>query len=144
MQANLAPPPTWRTIFRVYEAPFAGEAQGYSFSLRRTTGFDYRKVKTSGQIAPASHSQGSLVTLRYPPPIGTLLFAVFWLGIVGTAIGSFSAAKILLAGFDYSLLIPIGIWLAGIALFTLPTWREIKKTKKLLTQLLELQLVDVS
>ncbi|MGI4874440.1 MAG: hypothetical protein ACRYFX_25065 [Janthinobacterium lividum] len=142
MQASIARPvkPKWIEFSTQLPAePFKGTVSANGFELQRI--IDYRNSmvpRITGQVVPAP-SGGSLVYLSHQLHPFTLVFACIWLFVVGSISLAvvqnwFSSREIGLAD-----LIPLGMLVFGVCLFTIPFWLEVRQSRPQLLKLLELQ-----
>lgn len=143
VQGLLAAPTvwTWRNAFKTETptAPFRGAVQGSGFTMQRI--IDYRNSmlpRISGAVRPAPGRPGSVLELKHQLHPFVLAFAAVWLMGVGSAALATLGAGIGGGGLDWPSLIPVGMLVVGLALFTVPFWLEVGKSRPLLIDRLAL------
>ncbi|MCB2377214.1 hypothetical protein LGH70_06445 [Hymenobacter sp. BT635] len=141
VQANLPGPFTWHSLFAAKaSALFRGEVKANTFTLRRTISYQNSWLpQITGWVEPDTDAEGSIVILRHRVRPAVLTFGAVWfLGVVLAAIRPFWLT--LATGiFAAELLIPLGMLTFGLVLFTGPFWLEVRKSRHLLINLLQLQ-----
>jgi len=124
---------------------FSGSVAGNQFTISRV--IDYRNSmlpRISGEVS-AGLTQGSRLRLRHQLHPLVLAFAALWLSIVGSVVaglgwalvqGSFRAVG---KGSVWPSLIPVGMFVVGVLLFTVPFWAEVRQSRPRLIELLRLE-----
>lgn len=140
VQASLAPPPGSQAaaVAGDHAKPFKGTVGLAAFELRRV--IDYRNDMLpliSGTVASAG--RGSAVQLRHQLHPLVLVFGALWLLIVGGVAASIAQLWWSSGKFDQNYLIPFGMFFFGVILLLVPFWLEVRKSRALLQQLLELE-----
>lgn len=140
VQSQTAEPPTWRGLFAgSTPTAFQGRVNSDSFVLKRV--INYRndmRPQITGWVEPALASRGSSVRLRHHLDPVTMVFAAVWLTAVCFAVLIVSTSWLHTGHFAPPFLIPFGMLVFGLLLFTLPFWFEVDKSRPLLVELLQL------
>ncbi|MBF9221263.1 hypothetical protein [Hymenobacter ruricola] len=123
---------------------FTGRVAAQEFTISRV--IDYRNSmlpRIKGEVA-AGPAGGSRVRLQHSLHPAVLAFAALWLGVVGSVVAAMGLA---LAHGDFRTdvegpvgpaLIPVGMLVVGLLLFTVPFWAEVRQSRPLLIELLQL------
>ncbi|WP_223649425.1 hypothetical protein [Hymenobacter psoromatis] len=88
---------------------------------------------------------GSRLRLRHRLSPFVLVFGVLWLGVVGSVAAAMGLDLVQgnfrtnLGEFGWPALIPVGMLLVGLLLFTVPFWAEVRQSRPLLVAQLQLQ-----
>ncbi|GAB3237117.1 hypothetical protein GCM10027346_28280 [Hymenobacter seoulensis] len=138
LQDNLADPITWRSLFIGQpSAFFRGSASTDTFKLQRN--ISYRNSwlpQITGWVTLQPDGTCSVVRVCHRLSHFVLAFNLVWLAFVSIgllmSLSSWSSNK-------EAMLIPLGMLISGLALFTLPFWFEVSKSRPLLVELLELE-----
>jgi len=140
LRANLSPEFSWKDLFAAKSsAPFLGEVGNGSFAIQRV--ISYRNSwlpQIKGLVQPAISGPGSMIEVRHQLHPFVLVFTLCWLAATG--LSAFTSLSLLLANrnFSFAALIPLGMFAFGLVLFTVPFWLEVRKSRPLLVQLLQL------
>lgn len=141
VQANLAPPPErkWLEFFPKQPVePFRGTVGPAAFEITRV--IDYRNdmlPRIRGWVRAAG--RGSEVQLQHQLQPVVVAFGSVWLFIVGFVALGMAQLWFSTGEFSRFYLIPFGMLTFGICLLTVPFWLEVRKSRSLLIQLLELE-----
>ena len=123
---------------------FSGRVAGSQFTISRV--IDYRNSmlpRISGEVF-AGPMGGSRLRLRHQLHPFVLAFGAMWLGIVGSVVGGMGltlvqgAFRTVGEGSVWPSLIPVGMLVVGLLLFTVPFWAEVLQSRPRLIELLRL------
>ena len=126
---------------------FTGSVAVNEFTINRV--IDYRNSmlpRINGQVTAGS-AGGSRLRLQHSLHPFLLAFAALWLGGVGSVVLTMSLAwaqggfRIGAKGLTGPDLIPVGMLGLGLLLFTVPFWLEVRQSRPLLIELLQLESV---
>lgn len=145
-----SPLPPAELLRRVAEAVgaergFSGKVQASKFTISRV--IDYRNSmlpRIDGYVT-ADPAGGSRLWLQHRLSVFTLVFGVIWLGGVGSVVLGLGLAllrgeiQVTADSNIWPSLIPVGMLVFGLLLFTVPFWAEVRKSRPQLVALLQLQ-----
>lgn len=123
---------------------FSGSVAGNQFTISRV--IDYRNSmlpRISGEVVTGPLGGSRLRLLHQLHPL-VLAFGAVWLGIVGSVVGGMGLALVqgsfrtVGEGSVWPSLIPVGMLVVGLLLFTLPFWAEVRQSRPRLIELLRL------
>lgn len=126
------------------EREFSGSVAGNQFTISRV--IDYRNSmlpRISSEVV-AGPLGGSRLRLRHQLHPFVLAFGAVWLGIVGSVVGGMGLAlvqdsfRVVGEGPVWPSLIPVGMLVVGLLLFTVPFWAEARQSRPRLIELLRL------
>ena len=120
--------------------PFRGTVAAGSFELQRVIYYRNSMLPRITGVVEPGPGGGSTVRLRHQLHPFVLGFAGLWLGIVGLVALTFGAMWVSdRTELGWFALMPVGMLVGGVALFVLPFWYEVRKSRPLLMQLLLLE-----
>lgn len=142
VQQATVPPLGWRDLFKKQpDLPFRGRVNAKGFEISRViTGRNSMLPQITGWVEP-DHTVGSRLRLRHRLHPLVLGLAVLWLCFVSMSGLGVSSFWLLVKHFDPAFLLPLGVLLVGLVLFSVPFWLEVRKSRPLLIDLLRLELV---
>lgn len=123
---------------------FTGSVAAADFTISRV--IDYRNSmlpRINGQVM-ARPAGGGHLRLRHSLHPFVLAFGALWLGVVGSVVAAMALAwaqggfRTDVQGSFWPSLIPVGMLAVGLLLFTVPFWLEVRRSRPLLMELLQL------